>query len=148
MTAVQPQPASAQHEAEQPANKVNHPLRRTIIAAASLLALAGAAGVYQLATITFAPPIEPLAPWGIRSRLLPAGWLFATVVVPSGAAAWLAWRRSPATPRMVMVSAIALGVELVVQIPFVGFSPLQVVMGAVAVGMALIGWKVARTGWK
>lgn len=122
------------------------PLRRTFIGAESALAVAGAAGAVQLAAGVATPPVESL-PFGLRSWVLPGAWLFATVAVPSASAAVLAWRRSPRTPTAVLVGSALLGVELVVQIPFVGPSPLQAVFGAAAIGLAGAGIYAKRTGW-
>jgi hypothetical protein len=41
-----------------------------------------------------------------------------------------------------------LATELVVQIPFLGFSMLQPIFGAVAVGMAVVGSRARRAGWR
>jgi hypothetical protein len=54
---------------------------------------------------------------GLSSWALPGVWLTASVVVPSAAAAYLAWRGSPSAPRAVMVASTLLAVELLVQIP-------------------------------
>jgi 6-phosphogluconate dehydrogenase (decarboxylating) len=40
-----------------------------------------------------------------------------------------------------------IGTELLVQIPFLGFSVLQLIFGAVAIGMAVVGLLARRTGW-
>jgi hypothetical protein len=39
-----------------------------------------------------------------------------------------------------------LATELLVQIPFLGFSVLQLIFGAVAIGMAVVGLLARRTG--
>jgi len=92
------------------------------------------------------PPASDLAPIGLSSWVLPEFWLFATVVAPSGAAAWLAWRRSRLTPTAVILASVTLAVELLVQIPFVGFNVLQVVVGGIAVLLARLAVRARRTG--
>jgi hypothetical protein len=74
--------------------------------------------------------------------------LFSTVALPSGLAAWLAWRRSPWAPAAVLLASASLAIELLVQIPFLGFSVLQLIFGAVAVGMAVVGLLARRDGWR
>ncbi len=93
------------------------------------------------------PPVSDLAPLGLESWILPGLWLAASVAVPSAAAAWLAWRRSAHAPMAVLVASALLAFELVVQIPFVGPSVLQAVMGSVALVMALLAW-LARPTWR
>jgi len=105
------------------------PHRILFVVVESLIAIGGAAGAVQLMTGTFVPPVSDLEPLGLSSWVLPGVWLFATVAVPSGWAAWSAWRRSAATPTVVLVAAALLLVEVTVQIPFVGPSALQAVFG-------------------
>ncbi|MFN8170766.1 MAG: hypothetical protein U0R65_02760 [Candidatus Nanopelagicales bacterium] len=124
-----------------------YPLRRTIIGVEAALALAGAAGAVQLVAGVATPPDSAL-PMGLTSWALPGAWLFATVAVPSAAAAALAARRSPHAPTAVLVGSGLLALELVVQIPFVGPSALQAVFGTVAAGLAGIGIHARRTGWR
>jgi hypothetical protein len=62
-------------------------------------------------------------------------------------ASWLAWRRSPSTPAAVVVAAIALLIELAVQIPFLGFSILQLVFSAMAAALLLVAYHARRHGW-
>lgn len=123
------------------------PLRRTIIGVESALALAGAAGAGQLIAGVSTPPVSDL-PLGLTSWVVPGVWLFATVAVPSGTAAVLALRRSPHAPTAVVAGSALLGVELLVQIPFVGPSALQAVFGTVALGLAGVGLYARRTGWR
>lgn len=118
-----------------------HPYRVLFITAESAIALAAAVGSVQLVTGTFTPPVADLAALGLHSWVLPGLWLFASVSVPSGFAGWLAWRRSSRAPTAVMVASGLLLVELVVQIPFVGPSMLQAVMGTAAVGLAVVAGK-------
>jgi hypothetical protein len=123
------------------------PFRRTIVVVETLVSLSGLAGSVQLLAGAAIPPISVLSPLGLSSWTLPAGWLFLTVAVPSGLAAWLAWRRSVwAAPAVLLASAL-LVIELLVQIPFLGFSMLQAIFGAVAVGMAAMGLLAGRAGW-
>lgn len=123
------------------------PHRVIFIAADSLVALGGIVGTAQLFTGTGTPPVSDLAPLGLSSWALPGVWLFATVAVPSGAAAWLAWRRAPVAPAAVLVASGALAVELLVQIPFLGPSLLQAFFGAFAVGLAGLALRARRAGW-
>ena len=125
---------------------MTYPLRRTLMASESLLAVAGGAGAVQLAAGVATPPPESLPP-GLTTWRLPAAWLLGTVAVPAGAAAVLAWRRSPHAPTAVIASSILLGLELAVQIPFVGRSRLQAAFGAVALGLAAGGVYARRAGW-
>jgi hypothetical protein len=112
-----------------------------------LVALGAIAGAQGLVTGAAAPPIEDLESLGLTSWVLPAVWLFVSVAVPSTVAAWLAWRRSPHAPTAVLVASALLAVELLVQIPFVGPSLLQVVLGTVAIGLAGLAL-VARPTWR
>jgi hypothetical protein len=48
----------------------------------------------------------------------------------------LAWRGSSHTPTAVLVASATLAIEILVQIPFLGPSPFQVVFGGIAVTMA------------
>ena len=78
--------------------------------------------------------------------MLPGLWLLAPTAAPSTAAAVLAWRRSPLAPTAVLVASAVLALELLVQIPFLGFSILQAVFGAIAIGMAALAL-LARRRW-
>ena len=123
------------------------PFRRTIVVVETLVSLSGLAGSIQLLAGAATPPVSVLNPLGLSRWTLPAGWLFLTVAVPSGLAAWLAWRRSVWAPPAVLLASALLAIELLVQIPFLGFSMLQAIFGAVAVGMAAMGWLARRMGW-
>jgi hypothetical protein len=125
-----------------------HPHRVVFVVAESLIAIGGAAGAVQLASGTFTPPVSDLKPLGLSSWTLPGAWLFATVAVPSGAAAWLAYRRSPAAPEAVLVASGLLALELAVQVPFVGPSALQAVFGTAAVGLGGLAVHARRAGWR
>ena len=112
------------------------PHRLVMLVVESIVAVAGTAGAGQLLTGTFTPPVADLAPLGLSTWTLPGLWLFASVALPSGAAAWLLWRRAAAALPAVLLAAGALVVELVVQIPFLGPSVLQAVMGSCALVLA------------
>jgi hypothetical protein len=125
----------------------SHPHRTVFVIAESLVAIGGLAGAVQLMSGTYTPPVSDLEPLGLKSWKLPGAWLFASVAIPSGTAAWLAWRRSPAAPTAVLVANGLLAVELAVQIPFVGPSALQAVFGSVALGMSALAVDSRRQGW-
>ena len=127
--------------------RTSYPFRRTIVVVESLVGLGGLAGSIQLLAGVATPPVSVLSPLGLSSWALPAGWLFLSVAVPSGLAAWLAWRRSVWAPPAVLLASALLATELLVQIPFLGFSVLQLIFGAVAIGMAVVGRLARRTGW-
>jgi hypothetical protein len=129
------------------AASTNFPFRRTILAVESLVGTGGLAGSIQLLAGVATPPGSVLSPLGLSSWTLPAGWLFLSVAVPSGLAAWLAWRRSIWAPPAVLLASALLATELLVQIPFLGFSVLQLIFGAVAIGMAVVGLLARRAGW-
>jgi hypothetical protein len=126
---------------------IHFPFRRTIVAVETLVGLGGLAGSIQLLAGAATPPVSVLSPLGLSSWTLPAGWLFLSVAVPSGLAAWLAWRRSLWAPPAVLLASALLATELLIQIPFLGFSVLQVIFGAVAIGMAVVGLLAWRSGW-
>ena len=121
--------------------------RRTIVVVEALLGLGGLAGSMQLLAGVATPPVSVLSPLGLASWTLPAGWLFLTVALPSGLAAWLAWRRSPWAPLAVLVASALLATELLFQIPFLGFSVLQLIFGTVAIGMSVIAFLARKAGW-
>jgi hypothetical protein len=107
--------------------------RRAVLAIEIFVAVAGLAGAVQLFAGVFTPPVSDVDPIGLTSWRLPAVWLFATTAAPSATAAWLVWTRSPRALVAVAVASALLVLELVVQIPFVGPSVLQAVMGTAAV---------------
>jgi hypothetical protein len=123
------------------------PFRRTIVTVETLMGLGGLAGSIQLLAGAATPPVSVLNPLGLSSWTLLAGWLFLTVAVPSGLAAWLAWRGSVWAVPAVLLAGALLAIELLVQIPFLGFSMLQAIFGALAVGMAAIGLLARRASW-
>jgi hypothetical protein len=126
---------------------ISHPFRPTIVVVATLVGIGGLAGSIQLLAGAATPPVSVLTPLGLSSWTLPAGWLFITVAVPSGLAAWLAWRRSVWAPVAALLASALLATELIVQIPFLGLSILQLIFGTVAVGMAVLGLLARRGGW-
>lgn len=75
---------------------------------------------------------------GLDSWLLPGLWLAGSVAVPCAIATTAAWRRSPWAGLFTTAAALLLLVELVVQVPFVGFDPLQAVMGEVALVLLVL----------
>jgi hypothetical protein len=123
------------------------PFRRTFVLIESLVALGGLMGTAQLLTGTLTPPVSVLAPLGLSSWVLPGLWLFGTVAVPSVTAAVMAWRRSPLAPPVVLLASATLGLELLVQIPFLGPSVLQAVFGTIAIAMAALALRARRAGW-
>ena len=123
------------------------PFRRTMAVVETLVGVSGLAGSIQLLARVATPPLSVLSPLGLASWTLPAGWLLLTVALPSGLAAWLAWRRSPWAPVAVLVASALLATELLFQIPFLGFSVLQLIFGTVAIGMAVVAFLARRAGW-
>ena len=101
----------------------------------------------QLLAGVAAPPVSVLSPLRLSSWTLPAGWLFLTVALPSGLAAWLAWRRSRWAPVAGLVASALLATELLFQIPFLGFSVLQLIFGMAAIGMAAVAFLARKAGW-
>ena len=133
-------PAFQTEERSQVAGPVRDPYRTGLTLVLVLLALAGGAGAAQLIAGVSTPPVDDLAPLGLTSWVLPGIWLMTSVAVPSAAAAIALVRRSAVAVRLALLAACLLGVELAVQIPFVGLSILQLVMGlvgALVVALAL-----------
>ena len=124
-----------------------HRFRTPILALEGSLAVGGVVGTVQLMAGVGAPDLGVLVPLGLATWRLPALWLFLTVVVPSTWAAWLAWRRTRAHPRWCCWVLATLAIELVVQIPFLGWSVLQAIFGAVAVGLAVLALQARRREW-
>ena len=124
------------------------PFRRTMVVIETLVGLGGLAGSIQLLAGVATPPVSVLNPLGLASWTLPAGWLFLTVALPSGLAAWLAWRRSPWAPVAVLVGSALLATELLFQIPFLGFSALQIIFSTAAIGMSVIAFLARKAGWR
>jgi hypothetical protein len=120
--------------------------RRSIMTIESAMAAFGLGGGIMLMSGHGTPPLEALGPLGLSSWILPGVWLAASVAVPSGAAAYLAWRRAPWAPRAVLVASALLAVELLVQIPFLGVNGLQAAMALVGGTAAGLAWH-ARATW-
>ena len=127
--------------------KADYPFRRIIVVIETLVGLAGLAGSIQLLAEVATPPMPTLNPLGLSTWELPAAWLLLSVAIPSGLVAWLAWRRSAWAPPAVLLASALLATELLVQIPFLGLNILQLIFGAVAVGMAVVGLLARRAGW-
>jgi hypothetical protein len=115
------------------------PYRRTFVVVELLLAVCGAAGAVQLGAGLSTPPPSDLRVLGLTSWVLPGIWLLLTVAVPAAVAATLALRRSYLTPTAVTASGLLLALELLVQIPFIGLSVLQLIFGTVAFGLIVLG---------
>jgi len=124
-----------------------YPHRRTLMAAESVVAVAGAAGAVQLWQGAYTPPVEDIERLGLTTWRLPGAWLFVSVAVPSATAAWLLYRRSPNAPTAVLVASGLLATELAVQVPFVGPSTLQAVFGSVSAGLAGLAVRARKHGW-
>lgn len=120
--------------------------RWSMIGIESAMAVFGLGGGIMLMSGNQTPPAEALAPLGLSSWVLPGVWLTASVAVPSAAAAYLAGRGSPAAPKAVLVASALLGVELLVQIPFLGVNGLQVAMALIGGTAAVLAWR-ARATW-
>lgn len=129
------------------AGTTTRPFRRTFICVGAFLALAGTGGAVQLIAGVSTPPVDDLDPLGLHSWALPGIWLFVSVAVPWAVVTVLAVRRRPATPTAVLAACGLLLFELVVQIPFVGPSPLQAVLGTVAVVLGVLALRARRAGW-
>lgn len=113
----------------------------------SVVAVAGLIGAGHLITGTATPPVSVLEPMGLSSWALPGLWLSGTVVVPSGTAAFLAWRRSSLAPLAVLLANATLAIELLVQTPLLGPSTLQAIFGAIAIAMATLAIRARSAGW-
>ncbi|GAA1479106.1 hypothetical protein GCM10009623_35520 [Nocardioides aestuarii] len=112
---------------------------RVLAVLAGLTSVAAWVGAGQLALGVYTPPVADLADLGLTSWLLPGLWLAASVAVPCLVVAALAHRRSPRTGMAALVAAGLLATELAVQVPFVGFDPLQAVMGTTAAVIGVLG---------
>jgi hypothetical protein len=135
-----PHPGGADHRIR--------PFRKTTMVLEGVVAVGGLAGTAQLWSGRYAPPVSVLSPLGLTGWRLPALWLCATVVVPSAAAAWLAWRSSPHAPAVVVLASVSLATELIVQIPFLGLNVMQAVFGSLAALLAVLAVHARRLGWR
>ena len=122
------------------------PHRWVFVGVEAFVLLGAVSGVWQLWSGTYAPPVSDLDALGLDSWRLPAVWLFVSVAVPSGVALYAALRRWPRTPEIVLVASALLLVEVLVQIPFVGPSMLQLVMGLIALVVGALAWHARSTG--
>jgi hypothetical protein len=95
----------------------DYPFRRIIVVIETLVGVGGLAGSIQLFAGVATPPVSALDPLGLSSWTLPAGWLFLSVAIPSGLAAWLAWRRSAWAPPAVLLASALLATELLSKSP-------------------------------
>lgn len=132
--------------AHRPARPARDRFRVTLTLLMVVLALAGGEGAIQLIAGVATPPLDDLEPLGLTSWVLPGVWLMGSVAVPSAAAAVALLRNSPIAVRLALLAAGLLAVELVVQIPFVGLSALQLVLGAVDALVVLLALKVRTRG--
>jgi hypothetical protein len=121
-------------------------LRRALVATSGLTSLAALVGSGQLVTGTYAPPVSDLEPLGLDTWVLPGIWLLLSVALPCGITAVLAWRASPSAGAWGIAAGVLLLVELAVQIPFVGWDPLQPTLAVVAVLLVLLGFRVHGQG--
>lgn len=124
----------------------HEPYRWVFVGVEAFVALGALSGVLQLWSGTYAPPVSDLEPLGLDSWRLPAVWLFVSVALPPVVALVAALRRWPRTPEVVMVASALLLVEVLVQVPFVGPSVLQAVMGTIALVLGGLAWHARRTG--
>jgi len=124
-----------------------YPFRRTFVVAEALIGGSGLAGTWQLLEGRWTPPVSALEPLGLHSWRLPGVWLFSSVAVPAGVATWLAWTRHEQAPAAVLAASGLLGVELAVQVPFLGLHPLQAVYGAPALALGALAVLARRRGW-
>jgi hypothetical protein len=123
------------------------PFRWIFVVLEAFVVIGAVSGAAQLWTGTFTPPVSDLDALGLDSWRLPAVWLFCSVAVPSTVALVSALRRWPRAPQVVLVASALLLVEVTVQIPFVGPSVLQGVMGAIALLLGTLAVVARRRGW-
>ena len=112
--------------------------RRTLGLLAAVTCLAALVGTVQLVTGTYTPPVSDVSPLGLGSWTLPGLWLAASVALPCGVTAVLAWRASARLGLASIAAGALLGIELILQVPFVGLDPLQAALALVA--GALVGF--------
>ena len=145
-THTEPRAGTRPADPGQPRHAHHH--RVPIALVAGLTSVGATAGAAMLVTNGFDMPVEDLETLGLESWVLPGIWLFASVAVPCATAAVLALRRWPTAPLVAMAAGALLAVELLVQIPFVGFDPLQAVFGVVALVLVGLGLDARRRGWR
>jgi hypothetical protein len=122
------------------------PYRRLLMVLEGLIALSAFAGSVQL-MVSGGGPFDADLPLGLPNWLVSGLWLFSLVAVPAAVAAWLCWRRSPHGLTAVLIASAGLGVDVVAQIPFIGWNVLQLVFGLIALAMALLALDARRRGW-
>lgn len=125
-----------------------YPFRRTFIVVETIIAVAAIGGSVQLFTDTAAPDITAIDSLGLTSWTLPGIWLLVSVAIPSTVAVVFAWRYSRWAPAAVLVACGLLLVELLVQIPFLGPSVLQLVLGVTAIVLASLAFRARALGWR
>lgn len=119
--------------------RTEYAFRRSMGVIEVVLAAAATVGVVQLLADVGAPPDSDI-PFGLHSWIWPAIWLLVMVLLPSAHAAFALLRRWGSGPALVLMASALLAVELLVQIPFVGPSWLQLgvgLLGASAATMAV-----------
>jgi len=125
----------------------DYAFRRSMTVIEITLATAAAIGAVLFFADVAVPPDDQL-PSGLDNWVWPAIWLIGTVCVPSAIAAIALSRRASSGPLLVLLATALLGVELVVQIPFVGLSWLQLLValsGVSAAVMAIVARGSTRT---
>lgn len=140
MDLVEPDEAELLRVAQPASAPSTYRFRRSMTAIEIALAAAAAVGAVQLITNVATPPDDQL-PYGLHSWAWPAVWLLATVCAPAAVAAVALSRRASVGPSLVLVATALLGGELLVQIPFIGLSWLQLavgLLGACAAAMAIV----------
>lgn len=126
-----------------------YPFRWSMNVIEMLLAIGSGIGAALLIADVGTPPDSDL-PLDLHGWTLPAVWLLVMVFLPSVVAVLAVSKRDPSGPAAVLGASALLGVELLVQIPFVGLSWLQLiaaVLGASAAAMAVVA-RAAVTGHK
>ena len=121
------------------------PHRGIFVIVEALISLSALAGSVRL--FTAGAPLQTELPAGLPNGPVSGLWLFALVAVPSALAAWFCWRRSTRGPIAVLIASAALAVDVVAQIPFVGFNVLQLVFGLIAAVMVVLALAAQRRGW-
>jgi hypothetical protein len=122
------------------------PYRRLLMVVEGLISLSALAGSVQL-MVSGGGPFDADLPLGLPNWLVSGLWLFTLVAVPAAVASWMCWRRSAHGPTAVLIASAGLGVDVAVQIPFIGLHVLQLVFGLIAVAMALLALDARRRGW-
>jgi hypothetical protein len=119
--------------------------RKVLVAIETAMAVFGLGGGIMLIAGQGTPPVAAISSLGLSAWVVPGLWLTASVAVPSGTAAYLAWRGSSWTPRAVLLASGLLAVELLVQVPFLGVNGLQVAMATIGGTAAALAWRGRHT---